>query len=187
MGRGRLGHEKASEAVCADQTSLCPGVSWEQGAVGFDTVTQRGPACPGLGSAKCSASLLLIILVCRSGLPTPLPGRQENKRGSPLPAQEQKPEASAAKPSGKRLQVCSSGPLGPGSDASTALRTGGDPSVCRAGLAEPGAAGATDVVLLNQSSQSWGKGDYLVCGLCALCVSGLEGWSSRVSVCNPER
>lgn len=54
-----------------------PRVCWELGAVSSDTATKRGPVCPDLGSMKCSASLVPIILVCQSGLSTPFAREKE--------------------------------------------------------------------------------------------------------------
>lgn len=94
----------------------CPGVCWELGAVSSDTDTKRGPACPG--PMKCSASLVPIILVCQSGLSTPLPGRRKlslkQKQARKLSRRTgTEDEASAATPSGEyifsTLQVGSPG------------------------------------------------------------------------------
>lgn len=85
-----------------------PRVCWELGAVSSDTATKRGPACPDLGSMKCSASLVPIILVCQSGLSTPLPGRRKlslkQKQARKLSRRTgTEDEASAATPSAGRV------------------------------------------------------------------------------------
>lgn len=100
------------------QAVPCPGVcravsQSRLGAVSSDTATKRGPACPDLGSMKCSASLVPIIFMYQSGLSTPLPGRRElslkKKQARKLSHRTgAEDKASAATPSGEWVYVFNS-------------------------------------------------------------------------------